>query len=259
MGGKGAAHRREAGHGWWPYILPYMAFLGAVELTRRLSEEWGLLALLVKIAVPGGLLVYFAWRGAYPELRRFRFRAGAIGSDVMVGLALAGLWMTPYVFVPAIVPADTAGFDPEMLGPALVPLALGLRMAGYGLVTPFFEEIFIRGFVMRVSTVMRLSLLRGLPFLEVVGDFRGVPLAQYSRASFIATTVVFAIPHAAWEYWVAIPWVILTNLWFYYRKDLYAVILVHATTNAAILLFVALTNGHLSGPDGQALSLWFFV
>jgi hypothetical protein len=53
---------------------------------------------------------------------------------------------------------------------------------------------------------------------------------------------------------------VLTNIWFYYRKDLYAVILVHATTNASMLVFVAWASGWLfRAENGQGLSLWFFV
>lgn len=33
-----------------------------------------------------------------------------------------------------------------------------------------------------------------------------------------------------------LPWVVLTNLWFNYRKDLYTIVVVHAATNASILL-----------------------
>lgn len=243
------AAARERGHGWWPYVLPYVAFLGVVELGRRAPEDLAPWLLVLKPGIPAALMVYFLLRGAYPELRARRSGIGSRLSDVAVGLVLAALWMAPYIAFTGLRPDATDAFDPMQLGESMVPAVLGLRMLGYGLVTPFFEELFIRSFVMRYSEVYSSH-----------GDFRDVPLAHFGWTSFIVTTVIFTLGHVPWEYWVAIPWVVLTNLWFYYRKDLYAVILVHATTNAAILLFVAWADGLLfDAQGGLGLSLWFFV
>ena len=138
--------------------------------------------------------------------------------------------------------------DPEQLGAQSLAWVLGLRMLGYALVTPFFEELFIRSFVMRYAEVFRAR-----------ADFRDVPLALFSWTSFLATVVVFTLAHVPWQWAVAVPWVVLTNLWFYYRKDLYAVILVHATTNATILAAVSLWSGVLTDASGKPVSLWFLV
>lgn len=235
-------------HGWWPYVLPYFAFLLTVEFARRLPDGLEGVSLVLKPGVPALMMLWFAARGAYSELRGIRFRPHWVLADVALGLALAVLWMAPYIYIPAIRPADLSGFDPEMLGSSLVGVTLAARMVGYGLVTPFFEEIFIRCFVMRYSEVFRSSR-----------DFRDVPLAQFTTVSFVSTVVIFTVGHLPWEWWVAVPWVVATNLWFYFRKDLYAVIVVHAVTNASILAFVAGTRGSFTGPDGQPLSLWFLV
>lgn len=243
-----AAGRRRSEHGWWPYVLPYAAFLFSVEtLNRVLPEAWSGLGLFLKPAVPAVLLVVFAWRGAYPELRRPRPDLGMRALDVTLGIVLAALWMAPFVWIDALRP-EVAGFDPDQLGPSRSALALGLRLFGYALVTPFFEEIFIRSFVMRYAQVWRER-----------GDFRDVPLAHYSVRSFAVTVIVFTLGHVPWEWWVAVPWVALTNLWFYYRKDLYAVILVHATTNAAILAAAVLWTGRFRDGTGEPIPLWFFV
>jgi CAAX prenyl protease-like protein len=244
----GQGTRQEPGHGWWPYALPYLAFLGTVEVFRRVPDDWVPLGLLVKPAVPAALMLYYAAHGAYPELRGIRLELSRRGLDVAVGIALAGLWMAPYLWIEAIRPADAQPFDPHQLGASAVGLTIALRMIGYALVTPFFEEVFIRSFVMRYADVFQ----RG-------GDFRNVPLARYSRVGFLASVVVFTLGHVPWEYWVAIPWVVLTNLWFYYRKDLYAVIVVHAATNAAILVAAAVAGDAWVNGRGGPLSLWLFV
>ncbi len=236
------------GHGWWPYVAPYLAFMGTLEVVRRLPDEWAPIGLLLKPAVPGVLMVYYFSRGAYPELRGVALGLGRRVPDVAVGIALAGLWTAPFVFVEALRPATPELFDPEQLGPTRVTWVLGLRMLGFGLVTPFFEEIFIRSFVMRYADVFRTR-----------GDFREVPLARFTRVSFLTTIVIFTVGHVPWEWWVAVPWVVLTNLWFYYRKDLYAVILVHAVTNASILVAAILFRDVFTDADGNPISLWFLV
>ena len=69
-------------------------------------------------------------------------------ADLGVGVLLAGVWMAPYVIFPSIRPEDVnGGFDPEMLGVALAPAVMALRFVAYAGVTPVFEELFMRSFV----------------------------------------------------------------------------------------------------------------
>ena len=191
--GAGAAEASE-GHGWWPYLLPYVGFLLAVEVARRLPEAAAPAMLFVKPAVPLALLALFYARGAYPELRASRLHPLRTPLDVLFGLALALLWMAPYVLWPALRPESPEPFDPELLGAGREGLALAARAAGYALVTPLFEEQFIRSFVMRYADVWATR-----------GDFRSVPLARYTLRSFVTTIVVFTMGHVPWEWWVAVP------------------------------------------------------
>jgi len=230
-------------------VWPYLGFLLAVEIARRAPESAAGAMLFVKPAVPLALLLYFFFlRGEYPELRRARLQPLGTSLDVAFGIGLAGLWMAPYVFIPALRPDEPQPFSPDLLGPGHDVLALGVRLFGYAIVTPIFEELFIRSFVMRTADV----------FAER-GDFRTVPLARYTLRSFLTTIVVFTIGHVPWEWWVAVPWVALTNLWFYWRRDLLAVIVVHGVTNATILLLAIWGSGRLDDGAGGLLSLWFFV
>ena len=113
------------GHGWWPYVTPYLAFMGTVEVAPRLPDEWAPIGLLLKPAVPGVLMLYYFSRGAYPELRGVALGFGGRLLDVAVGIALAALWMAPFVFVDALRPAEAELFDPEQLGPHRVAWVLG--------------------------------------------------------------------------------------------------------------------------------------
>jgi CAAX prenyl protease-like protein len=244
------------GHGWWPYLLPYFSFMLMGEIIARLPESSTPAMLFIKPGVPALFMLYFWKRGAYPELRGYGAYARGTLLDVLLGLGLAVLWMAPFLFEPLrqmlifdfMRPDTSEGFDPLVLGPSLLPLTLTVRMVGYGLVTPFFEELFVRSFVMRYAAVYSSG-----------GDFRDVPIAFFTWGSFITTLVVLTLTHVPWEMSVMLIWSILTNLWFYYRKHLLAVIIVHAVTNASILAFAILGTGKFLDFEGQPMTLWFFV
>ena len=255
--------KHPPGHGWWPYLGPYLAFLLAGEIALRLPPGSEPLMLFMKPLVPLLAIAYHWRKGAYPELRGARLDASGAAQDVLVGLGLTAVWIAPYVlldglrldagspsnWLPDFLRADTsAPFDPQMLGAGGVTLVLAARVFGYALVTPLFEELFIRSFVMRYSEVYWKR-----------GDFRDVPLAHYTRRSFIATTVIFTAGHVPWEWWVAVPWVALSSLWFYHRKNLWALVLVHGVTNGALLLLAIFGGDLFRDGQGQPLSLWFFV
>ena len=237
-------------HGWWPYVIPYAAFLLASEVGARLPDAADPFVLLLK---PGAILALIAWfwhRGAYPECRGEGARIGFLGGlqDILVGLALTAIWVAPFIVFPGLRPAPGGEFDPAMAGRELIGVMLCVRLFGYALVTPIFEELFIRSFVMRIADVWNGDR-----------DFRDQPIAQYSRRSMIVTVVIFSLGHVPWEWWVCVPWIVLSNLWFYHRKRLGAVMLVHGATNAT-LLALAIWGGNLfQNPDGSPFSFWFFV
>ena len=262
---------QRVGHGWWPYIGPYLVFTLAGLAGERLPEAAAPAWLIVKPALVAACIFYFWNRGEYSELRGYRWTSPMLGADLAVGIALAALWVVPYLWIPAIRPGHfeevlfrwgvpflgapevdpgpvAGGFDAEMLGAALVPVAVALRMVGYGLVTPVFEELFMRSFVIRVAEVWGSDR-----------DFRDVPIGFFSWKSFVAVIVIFTLAHLPWEYWVMVPWAILSTAWLYYRRHLMAVVVLHAATNASILIFVALASGAFPNGAGGRLSLWFFV
>lgn len=230
-----------------PYIAPMLAFLIVVEIGNRMSADYALWLYALRVVVPAGILAYFWSRGSYRELK-LRFCRMNL-ADLLVGVALAAMWILPYVLIPQIRPGgDGVDFDPAMAGTASVAWLLTLRMIGYAMVTPVMEELFMRSFVMRYADVY-----------DSDEDFRELPVGRFSWRSFIVVVVVFLATHMIWEWWVMLPWAVLTNLWFYYRKDLWAIIVVHAATNASILLAAIFLSDLFSDGAGGKLSLWFFV
>jgi uncharacterized protein len=229
--------RRDAGHGWWPYVAPYVLFLLIVEISTRLPEGAAARWLLpLRVALPALLIAGFAWRGAYPELRSFR-PGRALLLDVAVGLGLVALWVAPFLFLEGL-PRGSA-FDPEVLGPERRGQILALRFAGFALVTPFLEELFVRSFLLRLVDVLWAGR----------GDFRDVPIGRFRWPSFLVTTVWFTLTHVPWEWIVAAPTGAILTLWLYRRRHMGAPIVAHAVTNGALFALVAFGPG----------DLWFFL
>ncbi|MGI9470672.1 MAG: CPBP family glutamic-type intramembrane protease [Rubripirellula sp.] len=234
-------------HGWIPYVAPMFAFLLLVELSGRIGAGYEMPMLIARVATPLALLVFFRMRGAYSELC---FRITRLSyADLVVGILLAGLWIVPYLVIPSIRPSvDNSVFDPSIAGPAMVPAVWVIRMLGFACVTPVMEELFMRSFLMRYADAF-----------DTDADFRKLPIGKFTWRSFLVVIGVFIATHVSWEWWVMVPWAILTNLWFYYRKDLFAIVVVHAATNATILLSAIFLSDVFSDGSGGKLSLWFFV
>jgi CAAX prenyl protease-like protein len=227
------------GSGILPYLLPYLAF-GVVVTLRGAAGEGSAAALaLAQIALPAGLLAWFAARGAFPELRGFRPGPGVL-ADAAVGLAIAALWVGPYLLLEGLPrPGGEARFAPDLLGSQA--LTLGLRLVGFALVTPLMEELFVRSF-----------LLRYLDVFDQHADFRDLPVGRFAWRSFVGTVLWFTVTHETWEWIVALPTGMVLNLWLYRRGHLGCVIVAHAVANAAIFAFVLLRAP--ANPD-----LWIFL
>jgi CAAX prenyl protease-like protein len=233
--------------GWAPYWLPYVAFLLIGELSHRFPAPFHPIFFVLRVAAPLGLFVFFAMRDSYPELRGARWGAWAI-ADVAIGLAGAALWIAPFLVWDGLRPRD-ADFDPGQLGPDGEWLVYTVRLIGYAGVTPFVEELFVRSW-----------LLRYVDVADTRRSFRTVPIAQFSWLSFVIVMVWFVISHKFWwEYPVMVGWSLLTMWWFYRRKHLAPLVLVHAVTNGAIFAFALAFDRVFRDASGAPLSLLFFL
>lgn len=227
----------QASFGMWPYVLPYLAF-GVILSLQGGGADVGLA--VAQVAVPAGLLIFFAFQGEFAELGGFRPRPLEALGDVAVGLAVAALWLGPYLIFEGLPrPGPEARFEADALGGALPTLVL--RFIGFALVTPFMEELFVRSF-----------LIRFLDVFDRDADFRSVPIGRFAWRSFIGTVLWFTVTHQTWEWIVALPTGIVLNLWLYRRRHLGSVVLAHAVANAAIFCVVVTSAG--ANPD-----LWIFL
>lgn len=237
----------RTGSGWGPYWLPMAAFLLLVEVAGRAPDRAAGVFLVLRVLVPGALVLGYVIRRSYSELSGFRADARVL-LDVGVGLLGAALWIAPFLAFDPLRP-ETAGFDPAAyFGVSGASLALALRALGYAVVTPFVEELFVRSWLLRFADVFRSRR-----------DFRDVPIARFTPVSFAVTVLYFVFSHQSWEWGVMLVWTLLTMAWFYHRRHIAPLILVHAVTNGAIFAFVLLCDGRFHDAQGAPIALWFLL
>ncbi|MBW2234012.1 MAG: CPBP family intramembrane metalloprotease [Deltaproteobacteria bacterium] len=137
-----------------------------------------------------------------------------------------------------LLPHPTEGFDAGVFGVDGRTGAWALRGLGFVVVTPFVEELFVRSFLIRFAEL--ISLRGGRLEIDTETDFRSLPVARYSRASFWITVAWFTFSHVSWEMPVAFATGVLYNLWLYRRGHLGAVVRAHAVTNGTLFACVLL-------------------
>jgi CAAX prenyl protease-like protein len=232
---------------WAPYFTPMLGFaviLAAGDYAPAGTELW---FMALRVLVPLGIFLYFLRAGRYPELKGFRLSAGVV-ADIAVGLAVAALWVGPFLLFPGMRPDAAEGFDANAAGPVNRLLILGLRLAGFTIVTPFIEELLVRSF-----------LIRAVDTYNTDHDFRDIPIGRFAWRSFLFTLAWFTFTHAEWEWPVAFLAGLIYNLWLYRRRHIGALILTHAVTNAALFSLVIWGSGKVADITGARPDLWFFL
>jgi len=230
---------------WLPYFGPMLGFAAVLALADYAPAGSELALMIARVAVPAGLFLFFYLQGRYPELGQCRLSA-ASGLDVLVGLGVTALWVGPYLFFPEMRPEGDEAFQPGD-GSSRAAI-LGLRLLGFAAVTPIVEELLVRSFLIRAADVY-----------DTDRDFRDVPIGQFAWRSFLVTVAWFTFTHAQWEWPVAFLTGVIYNLWLYRRKDIGALIVTHAVTNAALFALVVWGSEWLSELMGEKLDLWYFL
>ena len=225
---------------WLPYFAPMIAFALVLQASEYAPPAAAVGLMAARFLVPLTVFGYF-WRlGSYPELKGFAVTAGNL-ADVLVGLGVAALWMTPYLLWSSLRPDPSEAFDVDAAGEGMRTVMLALRFAGFVLVTPFIEELLVRSYLLREAEVYNSDQ-----------SFRSIPVGKFAWTGFLVTIVWFTFTHLQWEWPVAALTGLIYNLWLYQRRHIGALILTHAVTNAA--LFGAVVWADRTGRDW-----WFFL
>lgn len=215
------------GTGTIAWVGPFAVFMVWLALDSQLPLEQPLKEIVRDLVILGSIL-FFSRRVLALHARRAPYWLASIA----LGIAVCALWVAPDLLVPGwrqsgIFQNGITGTLKTSIPPEeLTPLMLVLRTARAALLVPILEELFWRGWLPRWLQDTR---------------FQRVPLGTYTTFAFWATAALFAAEHG--PYWeVGLLCGIIYNWWMKRTRSLGDLILVHATTNLALSLFVIVTR-----------------
>jgi len=209
-----------------PYFAPYLAYVALAMVPERiLAVEWSYALRLV--LVPG--LLIWAWRW-YPSLKAPKSLPGSIGTGLVAGLVGFFLWI---ILLSPFVEKDGGSWS--------VP-GFFLRLAAATLVVPVFEELLMRGFILRLALQWdqlrkagQSDALSGALDEKSVND---VAPGQWSVWAVAISTIAFTAGHTVAEWPAAVAYGLLMALLWIVRKDLISCIIAHAVTNFVLAVYV---------------------
>jgi len=209
-----------------PYVAPYLAFVAIASLLGGyLTFEWNYVLRLLFV-VP---LLIFYWR-SYVPLRgpKSPLISGLAGA--FTGILGTVMWV---VLVKPFAPSEGVHWSQA---------GLGLRLATAGLVVPVFEELLMRGYVLRL--VLQWDLLRKAGAEDAFGkafhdsSIEQVEAGSWTLAAVVISTVVFALGHQVREWPAALAYGLLMAALWINRKDLLSCVVAHGVTNIALTLYI---------------------
>ena len=216
-----------------PYLAPFMTFLLLMAL-GQFFEGPQHLPWLYAVRTFGSLGVALAFWRYWPPLGKPH-----VLWAVVFGVAVAAMWVYVHKWF--------AGFDwyrtTQILGKDAQPAdfynpfehfantwALGLflfvRIGGAAIVVPIVEEIFWRGFLLRL-------------FVNH-WEFDKVPLGTFTLRSFVIVSLLSAAEHPMWEVGI-LCWMVYNAL-FYWKKSLMFLIVTHGITNLVLYVYVVIAK-----------------
>jgi hypothetical protein len=221
----GPSNRRLA----LPFLLPYALYVALASVPASwLGREANYAARLVA----AGVALAWAWR----QLRPFTGpRAPLVSVAVGAAVGLLGTVVWIVLLRPFVGPGDPWG-----------DTAFWLRFVAAGALVPVFEEVAMRGYVLRflVQWQDARRARAGDPFGEAWENrsIRDVAPGASTAAALLLSSAVFALGHAPAEMPAAFAYgALMAALWIV-RKDLLSCIAAHATTNIALALWVRATD-----------------
>jgi CAAX protease family protein len=203
------------------YLAPILAFGVMTALEPWIPLEYYPAIYAAKI---GAVLVCFAvWRQWLADLR---LSGTPVVASVMVGLGVCAMWVFLEESVPYPHMGARVGFDPDSIDSDGGRLAfLLVRFFGLVVVVPLMEELFWRSLALRYLTAQ---------------DFLSVPIGRFTRRAFLVMVAGFALTHTEWL--AAAITAVVYGAWVWRTRSLLGVVIAHATTNAALGIYV-LTTG----------------
>jgi uncharacterized protein len=208
---------------WWTYGGPFVLFGVLTMLEGYVPAGWYPLVYSAKvIAVTASLIAAGAARRDISPSSR------GVASSILIGLAVFAAWVGVDTWVPYPHLGSRIGFNPftALAHPSWAAAAfLCVRFYGLVLVVPVMEELFMRSFLLRYFTSP---------------DISKVPIGTFSASAFWIVAGLSALSHPEWL--VAIIASVAYALLLRRTRRLFDVVVAHATTNAALGIYVVLTG-----------------
>jgi len=212
-----------------PYFAPYFAYVGiASMLGDFISIE---LNYFLRIIVVTPLL-FWAWKW-YVPISVDGQRIISISWGVAAGLAGCLLWCL--LLAPFIDKAGAGGEPWSIKG-------FFLRLFAATVLVPLFEEIAIRGYVLRLALQWDQGRKRKVaePLSEALdkSSIFDVKNGEWTVLAVLISSVAFTLGHNSVEWVAAFAYSLLISWLWIRRGDLLSCIVAHGTTNLTLALFV---------------------
>jgi len=188
------------------YIVPFSVYLVLYPLVSFFMDKQLAYTFHVIAAI---ILLAFYWK----EYKlKFRLDSFAIATGVII----AFLWLLienwyPHLYSIEFIPTNT--------------FYLISKLAGFIIIAPLIEELFTRGFLMRIF---------------ISKNWRKVPIGKYTLPSFIFTVLFFGFSHNRWLSGLMAG--ILLNLLLYKQKRIESCITAHLTANLLLAVYIVATS-----------------
>ncbi len=194
------------------YVLKVIAVLGALWWGRRYYPVWSWngVGLGLLVGIVGGIIWIVLCKWNFEQL-------------VLPGIvAKLAEWFNMPALEEWIKPASRTAYQPFADGASAAAYGfLLIRLIGMVIVVPIMEELFWRGFLIRIIIDER---------------WQQVPLGKLTRASVIIVTIAFVAVHAEWT--AALVWILMIH-WLYWKtKNLWACVIAHAASNAVLAAYI---------------------
>jgi membrane protease YdiL (CAAX protease family) len=214
-----------------PYALPLLLYLGIGAIPAGwVSAE---ISYGMRILATGAALAW-AWR-LYVPLIGPSSPGLSIAAGIGAGLLGTVLWIAllrPFV---------------ETGGEAWSEMAFWLRAAAATLPVPIFEELVMRGYVLRFAVQWDRARHSGVSrALGETLDNRSIDEVEpgaWTPLAVLISTGIFTLGHTTPEWPAAMGFgLLMAGLWIV-RKDLLSCVIAHAVTNLGLAVYVR-TTGH---------------
>ena len=214
-----------------PYAAPYLTYVGIASIPEAVLPME--ISYPLRIVVVS-LLLAWGWRW-YCPIRGPRSRVGSMSLGAIAGLVGFALWVG--LLRPFTSPVDSSPWSVT---------AFIFRLLSAGLVVPLFEELMMRGFVLRLA--LQWDRLRktgaSAPLQQTLDEhsINEIAPGAWSWAAVLISTLAFTSGHSVAEWPAAIVYGLLMAFLWIKRQDLVACITAHAVTNITLALFVYTTG-----------------